>query len=78
MGVCAHARFRPFIKVNSLIAYDNGADRITERVIVKNQGHRLNALGRRGCDGITHTLTDSSEINVDYVKKPTQKKTNVQ
>ncbi len=28
-----HTRLRAFIKVNSLIAYDNGADRITDRVI---------------------------------------------
>ena len=27
-----------------------------------------NGMGRRGCNKITHTLTDSSEINIDFVK----------
>ena len=30
--------------------------------IAKNQGRRTNALGRRGCDGITDERKDSSEI----------------
>ena len=46
---------RASIKVNSLIAYDNGADRITERVIMsKIKVIRTNGLGRRGCDGRIH------------------------
>ncbi len=46
-----HACPRPSLKVSSLIAYDNGADRITER------GQRTNSLGRRGFDRITNRLT---------------------
>ena len=37
-----YGHLRPSIKVNSLIAYDNGADR-----------SKTNSLGRRGCVGIT-------------------------
>ena len=34
--------------------------------------HRTYGLGRRGCDGITHThtLTDSSEINIEVFLFP--------
>ena len=32
-------------------------------------GHRTNGLGRRGCDGITNSQTDSSEINIDICLK---------
>ena len=61
-----HAHLRPFIKVNSLIAYDNGDDRITDRFI---KGRGTNGQGRRGCDEITdyNTLTDSSEIKIDTI-----------